>query len=58
MTRLEDFMDPAEQVKILSEALRQIGLIAVPDGDENAMPALLEAQHIADEALHLTGQLP
>jgi hypothetical protein len=45
-------------VKILSEALRQIGLIAVPDGDENAMPALLEAQRIADEALHLTGQLP
>jgi hypothetical protein len=51
-------MDPEEQVQILSDALRRIAQIAVPDGDENIMRALLEARRIADEALHLTGHLP
>ena len=45
-------MDLIEQVKILAEALRQIGAIAV-EPEANPMPALLEAQKIADEALRL-----
>jgi hypothetical protein len=48
-------MDPEEQVKILSEALLQIADIEVEDGDEDVMPALEEAQRIADEALRLAG---
>jgi hypothetical protein len=47
-------MTPLEQVKILADALRQIGAIAVETGAD-AMPALLEAQRIADEGLERAG---
>jgi hypothetical protein len=47
-------MEPLEQVKILAEALRQIGAIAVEPGAD-PMSALLEAQKIAEEALTLAG---
>ena len=47
-------MDQLEQVKILAEALRQIGAITVqPAADP--IHALLEAQNIADAALASAG---
>jgi hypothetical protein len=48
-------MDPIEQVKVLAEALRQIGAIAVEPEDDDPMAALLEAQQIANDALLLAG---
>lgn len=50
-------MTPLEQVKILAKALRDIGQIAVEPGAD-AMPALLEAQKIADEARREAGLEP
>lgn len=47
-------LTPLEQVKILADALRQIGEIAVEPGAD-AMPALLEAQRIADAAQQAAG---
>jgi hypothetical protein len=50
-------MTPLEQVKILAEALRKIGEIAVEDGGD-AMAALAEAQRLADEARERAGLMP
>jgi len=47
-------MEPLEQVKILAEALRQIGALAVEPGAD-PIGALLAAQKIAEEALILAG---
>lgn len=47
-------MTSLEQVKILADALRAIGEIAVPTGAD-PMPLLLEAQRIADDALAKAG---
>jgi hypothetical protein len=49
-------MTALEQVKILSDALEQIGELAVPTGDD-AMPALPEAQRLADDARERAGLL-
>lgn len=47
-------MTPAFQVKLLADALRAIGQIAVEPGAD-PMHALLEAQKIADDGLEDAG---